>query len=349
MRSAVKKPSIKDVAREAGVSTSTVSHVFSGKKRVNPASADKVRKAADRLGYTVDRMAAQLRSRRTNIIAVLVPSLEDLFLNRFISLIEALAEEAGFQVIVSCSRDDPRIERERLRALMGWRPSGLIIVPCIDTVPALLEKEHPEVPVVAVDRVNPALSQYDTVTIDDFAAGRAVADHLIGRGATSLLMLASSDLIFTQKERMRGIESRSAEARGVTVSSLIAGPAPEPAAAALGHWLDAQPRPCALIGLTNVMTLAALSAFATRAIEPPDDIMLAGFHDSLWMTARRVPVTTVAQPVDAVAKAVWDRIRARLEADTGPVQNIVYKSEVIARASTCAGTAARQQEVPGAR
>ncbi|WP_417522815.1 LacI family DNA-binding transcriptional regulator [Marinovum sp.] len=329
-----KKPSIKDVAREAGLSTATVSHVFSGKKHVNEESARKVRQAAKKLGYTMDRVASQLRSRRTRIIAVLVPSLEDLFLNRFISLIESRAEDAGYQVIVSCSRDDLKIEQDRLRALMGWRPSGLIIVPCVDTVPAMLLKEHPEVPVVAVDRVNPAMSHYDTVTIDDFASGRDVARHLIENDARSILVLATSDRVFTQRQRVLGIEDCVRAAGDVPVNTLVAGPDAEKAAAKLADWLEEHPQTDAVIGLTNVMTLAALSTFSSLGIEPPKDIMLAGFHDSLWMTARRVPVTTVAQPVDAIADAAWERVSNRIDQNDDQIRNVIFKSTLIERKST---------------
>ncbi|MCJ7873213.1 LacI family DNA-binding transcriptional regulator [Phaeobacter sp. J2-8] len=331
-----KRPSIKDVAREAGVSTATVSHVFSGKKHVNEDSAQKVRRAAEKLGYTIDRVAAQLRTRRTKIIAVLVPNLEDLFLNRFISLIKSRAEDAGYQVIVSCSRDDLKIEQDRLRALMGWRPSGLILVPCIESIPDMLLKEYPDVPVVAVDRVNPAKSKYDTITSDDFASGWEVARHLIEMDARSLLVLATSDKIFTQKERIRGIEDCAREARAMTVNTLVAGPDAEAAADKLGCWLDDNPQTKAVIGLTNVMTLAALSTFASRGIQPPKDVMLAGFHDSLWMTARRVPITTVAQPVDAIANAAWDRMRVRIAQEDDQVVNLIYKSTLIKRTSTSA-------------
>ena len=330
----MKKPSIKDVAREAGVSTATVSHVFSGKKFVKEPLARKVRQAADRMGYTVDRVASQLRSGRTNIVAVIVPSLEDLFLNSFISRIESLAEDAGYQIIVACSRDDAETERERLRALMGWRPSGLIIVPYLKEVPGNLATEHPDVPTVAVDRINPAFSRYDTVTIDNFASGRSVADHMISQGAKSLLVLSSIDDVYTLEERIRGIKDRAAEDSSASVEVLVVGRDPEIGAKRLSDWVQSHGSPSALIGLSNVMTLAALSTFSARNIEIPNDVLLAGFHDSLWMTARKTPITTVVQPVDAVAKSAWDRLQHRIEGDDGPVQNIVFKSELVVRRST---------------
>ncbi|MEM9224705.1 MAG: substrate-binding domain-containing protein, partial [Pseudomonadota bacterium] len=69
----------------------------------------------------------------------------------------------------------------------------------------------------------------------------------------------------------------------------------------------------------------------------PDDVLLVGFHDSLWMTARRRPVTTVAQPVDAVAKYAWERLERRMAGDNSPVQSIILTTEILARASTYGG------------
>src|SRR5690242_19926478 len=102
-----RRPSIKDVAALAGVSTATVSYVFSGRKQVNDALANRVRQAAAELGYAVDPVASQLRSGRAHTVAVIVPDLEDLFINRFVSLIEARVQQAGFDVILACSRNDP--------------------------------------------------------------------------------------------------------------------------------------------------------------------------------------------------------------------------------------------------
>ena len=329
-----KRPSIKDVAAKAGVSTATVSHVFSGKKHVNEELVRRVRRAADDLGYAVDRVASQLRSGRARVIAVLVPDLEDLFLNRFVSRIEACAEGAGYEVIVACSRDDPSLETSRLRALMAWRPAGIVAIPCRDSFPSELTGEFAGTPIVGADRIRPSGAPFDTVTIDNFSSGRKTAEHLISKGASSILVVASMVDLFTASERVRGARHVVDGVEGATLSVLEIGSEPIAGAERLSAWLASHPKPDAIVGLTNVTTLAALSALAKAGLEAPDDVLLVGFHDSLWMTARKKPVTTVAQPVDEVARCAWDRLTLRMAGEASPVQNIMLSSTLIERTST---------------
>jgi LacI family transcriptional regulator len=126
----IRKPSIKEVAALAGVSTATVSNVFSGRKPVNDDLRKSVHAAAEALGYQVDRMASQLRSGRTRVIAVLVPDLTDNFFATIVTSLENRAFDEGYDVIVASSRNEPAVESSRLNALMSLRPAGLIVVPC---------------------------------------------------------------------------------------------------------------------------------------------------------------------------------------------------------------------------
>jgi len=128
-------PSIKEVAQRAGVSTATVSNVFSGAKPVKADLSKKVRKAAEDLGYRVNRAASVLRTGRNRIIPVLVPDLADPFFTSLITEIEVRAEKDGYEVIVGNARDNIENERNRLDALLSWQPAGLIIVPCTDAPP----------------------------------------------------------------------------------------------------------------------------------------------------------------------------------------------------------------------
>ncbi|MEM7042011.1 MAG: LacI family DNA-binding transcriptional regulator [Pseudomonadota bacterium] len=329
-----KRPSIKDVAERAGVSTATVSHVFSGKKHVNEKLARRVRNAASDLGYAIDRVASQLRSGRARVIAILVPDLEDLFLNRFVSCIEALAESAGYEVIVSCSRNDPSVEISRLRALIAWRPAGIVAIPCRDSFPNELHDELINTPIVGADRIRPSEAPFDTVTIDNFSSGRKTAEHLIAKGAKSILIVTATIDLFPARERVRGAKEIVEEHTDATLSILEIGSEPVAGAERLSARLTSNPKPDAIVGLTNVTTLAALSALVQLGMEAPKDLLLVGFHDSLWMTARKTPVTTIAQPVDEVARCAWERLTLRMAGERTPFQNIVLSSNLIERAST---------------
>jgi LacI family transcriptional regulator len=328
-----KRPSIKDVAALAGVSTATVSHVFSGKKQVNEARVLRVRKAAAELGYEVDRAASQLRSGRARVVAVIVPDLEDLFINRFVSLIEARAQQAGFDVVLACSRNDPEIERSRLRAIIAWRPAGIIAVPCGDSIPEELLRERDNTPIVGADRIEPGSAPFDTVTVDNRSAGRKIADFLLARETRSMLLVTATLGIFNIRERVQGARERVAEDGKAKLDVIEIGTEPAAGARALSQWLKANPKPDAVVGLTNVTTLAALAAFAEVGLEAPKDLALVGFHDSLWMTARKNPVTTVVPPVDEVARMAWERLEQRMSGDTSPVRSIILSAELVQRAS----------------
>ena len=166
-----KKPSIKDVAALAGVSTATVSNVFSGRKPVNDDLQTSVQKAARSLGYQVDRAASQLRSGRTRVIAVLVPDLTDTFFATIVTSLETKAYAEGYDVIVASSHNERSVERSRLKALLAWRPAGLIAVPCSGVIPPELLAIRNKLPMVFVDRVATKNAIADTVTIDNRDAG----------------------------------------------------------------------------------------------------------------------------------------------------------------------------------
>lgn len=328
-----KRSSIKDVAALAGVSTATVSHVFSGKKQVNEELARRVRDAAEQLSYAVDRVASQLRSGRARVVAVIVPDLEDLFINRFVSLIEARAQQAGFDVVLSCSRNDPQIEQSRLRALIAWRPAGIVAIPCGDTIPEDLLREYENTPVVGADRIEPGSAPFDTVTVDNRSAGRKVADFLVARGMRSILLVTATLGIFNIRERVLGAQERAAEAPGTQVTVIEIGTDPGKGASVLSDWLKNNPKPDAVVGFTNLTTLAVLAAFAETGLEAPRDLALVGFHDSLWMTARKNPVTTVVQPVDDVARLAWERLERRMNGDDSPARSIILSAELLQRAT----------------
>lgn len=329
-----RRPTIKHVAERAGVSVATVSHVFSGKKRVNEELAKRVRAAADALGYAVDRAASQLRSGRARAIAVIVPDLEDLFLGRLVSAIEERAEQAGYEVIVLCSRDDPDVEQRRLRSLLAWRPAGIVGVPCIDSFPDDFLHDLGDTPMVAADRIRPGMARFDTVTIDNDRAGIVTIDHLVSKGAKSVVFVASSLEVLTIRRRVEAARGRISSATDVSLNVLEVGRDPEEGANRLAAWLESHPRPEAMVGLTNGMTLAILSAFARVGIAAPKDVLLLGYHDSLWMTARQSPVTTMAQPVDEAATHVWQQLARRMAGYQGPAEDIVLQAELIERAST---------------
>jgi LacI family transcriptional regulator len=346
----MKRATIRDVAARAGVSIATASNVFNGRKTVRPESVLKVEEAARALAYKLDRAASQLRSGRVRVVGMLVPNLNDAFFSALVSHVVTLAEEAGYQVLVASAHDDPGREATRLDALLGWKPSGLIAVPCTNAIPDMLRREFGSLPIILADRVGETGLPVDTVTVDNYDAGRAAAEHLLACGHRRIAIAASVSEFRPIAQRIRGVADACA-AHGAEAPAVVdVGVDPDAGAEYLCRWLDDTPNPTAIIGMTNVTTLAVLSALAQRRLDVPEAISLVGFDDYAWMTARKVPLTAMRQPIAGIAAAIWDRLAARMAGETGPPRDIVLKVDLQRRSSvTCPASATEASPAPETR
>ncbi|ASY65663.1 Transcriptional regulator, LacI family (plasmid) [Sinorhizobium sojae CCBAU 05684] len=331
---AAKKPSIREVAAYAGVSTATVSNVFSGRKPVNEELKKSVLEAAQHLGYHIDRAASQLRSGRTRIIAVLVPDLTDTFFATIVSRLETQAFAEGYDVIVASSHDDPSVESSRLKALLSWRPAGLIAVPCSSSTPAELIEIEKRLPMVLVDRVASEGAIADTVTIDNREAGQIAAGHLLEHGHRDIV-IAVSNLDFPPIfERAEGAADLIAQRTGARPVTLKLGSNMELGARTFSDWMDRNAAPGAVIALTNITTLSVLSALAERRIAIPEKTSIVAFDDYAWMAARNTGLTAIRQPVDRIAETAWKRLQLRM--DNGmeaPAEPSVLNASLVERDS----------------
>lgn len=333
------RATIRDVAARAGVSIATVSNVFRGNKPVNAELRDRVLRAAEALSYQADRAASQLRSGQAKVVGVLVPDLDDVFFTSLVSRIEVLAQDEGYDIIVASSRDDVMTEQSRLRTLLSWRPSGLIVVPCSDEPPPCLAAEYGRLPIVFADRVSPGGGPVDTVAIDNCEAGAVAADHLLSRGHREIVIAASDLSISPIRERVRGAGDRIRDA-GCRPTVVELGSVAERGADLFCQWLERHARPSAVIALTNVTTLSTLSALARLKIDIPEPVSVVGFDDYPWMSARKTGLTAIRQPTEAIAGAAWQRLRARMTGEDAPPRAIILQTSLQVRDSVAScGTA----------
>jgi LacI family transcriptional regulator len=325
--------SIREVAKLAGVSTATVSNVYSGKKPVNDDLAKRVRDAGNKLGYKVNRIASQLRSGKNNIVGVLVPDLSDPFFTSIITKLEELAQLSGYEIIVANSNDNEKTEQGRLDALLSWQPAGLVIIPCTDAIPSQLLGEGYVPPFVVADRVSDQ-NISDTVVIDNREAGAIAASHLVDLGHRNLLLAASNLNIFPIRERCAGAQDSVARF-GATSDIVELGSKPFKGADILSHWLDRDDRPTAIIATNGMTTLAILACLARRKIDIPNQISVVGFDDYLWMSARQTALTAVSQPTSDIANSVWECLRSRMAGEEFARKKIVLSCTLVIRNSTC--------------
>lgn len=311
----MRKPSIREVAKLAEVSTATVSNVFSGKKPVNDDLKKRVRLAATQLGYEVDRAASQLRSQRNKVVTVLVPNITDTFFATIVSHLENLAFEHGYDVIVASSHDRIDVETSRIKALMSWRPAGMIAIPCSGQLSESLLNLKNICPTVLIDRVSVYATPFDTVTIDNRAAGDLACQHLANAGHENILIAASNLSFPPIRERVEGAFLAMGRSQLTKPNVIELGSELEEGAVNITNWLKHNPQPTAIFALTNVTTLSTLTALAECNIKVGQDISLVAFDDYAWMSARSTSLTAIRQPVEEVAASAWSKLLERIDSD----------------------------------
>ncbi len=341
-----KTSSINDVAKMAGVSPATVSNVLTGRKPVSAKLVKKVETAVKALDYRADPLASMLRSGDAKIVAVLVPDLDNPFFTSVVSAVEQRLGQDSYEVIVASSHGEESVERSKLKAILAWRPAGLIIVPCSDDFPGRELIEFSKTPYVIADRVtgNP---NADTVSIDNEDAGAIGARHLIDLGHTDILIAASTLSLENIRQRCSGA-SQVLRSRGLREPAIVElGFTTEGASRTLSEGLDRNPRPTAIQALTNFTTLNVLATMAERGLRIPRDISLIGFDDYIWMRARATPLTAIFQPVREMGRIIWERLGARIKGDVSPAQHVLLPCELRVRASTASVADGKSASGPG--
>jgi DNA-binding LacI/PurR family transcriptional regulator len=316
-----KLPSIRTVAHHAGVSTATVSNVLNARRSVAPHLAARVHAAVAELGYIADVGAARLRSRKSSVVGTLVPDIANPFFGAFVAGLEGAARRDGFDLLAVSSGRDPAQETARLRALLTWRPAGLIIIPCDDALNARSLPAAMHIPVVAADRI-PSDPDFDVVAVNNREMAACVARHLLEQGHRQILIVTSSLTISNIRERWAGVrdavqENSSVEAELVEVGFTLAG-----SRAHLDARLAGSRMPTAILSLNYTATLATLGAAAARGLSMPGDLALAGFDEDEWMRVVVPRITAVRQPVEDLAQAAWRRLMARVAGDDTPPREV---------------------------
>jgi DNA-binding LacI/PurR family transcriptional regulator len=345
---AKKSPKIRDVALRAGVSPATVSNVLAGRATVNPALAERVRAAVRELGYEVHRFASQLRSGKSHVVAVIVPSLENPFFTSLIASIERHARGQGYDIVVASANDDEAVERARLAALLSWRPLGVVIVPCTDAFGSRSVLAAAGVPHVVVDRVVEGLAGVDAVTVHNRAAAGLAAEHLVGLGHRDVLVVASTLGLGNIRERWAGVRGVFARAHRGEPAVLEVGLDFEEATRRLVAHLERRPCPTGIIALTNFVTLGAMAALAQLTLRVPEQVSLVGFDDYVWMRAATPPVTAVRQPIDDLGAVAVRLLGRRIRGDLVAPSRIRLACELVERGSTrrIGPARVRRQDLP---
>jgi LacI family transcriptional regulator len=352
-----RRPSLADVAREAGVSVATAGRALGNYGRVREDLRVSVQQVADRLGYSPNVVARSMRSGGTRSIGFVGADISNPFFATAMRGICDVAREEGYEAILVNSDDRIDTERNAVRVLLEKQIDGIVVAPTsVTDVEHLKRAQDQGVPVVLLDRHIPMLNT-DSVAIDNEAAAREAVEHLLALGHRSIGVLASVDpeegpelitgpggreltvhgVARPSIERIRGFVQAMAgygivPGRGHVRYSPIGNV--EQAHQQARALLAQRNRPTAVFAADNVATQGLFTAARSRNLTIPNALSLVGFDDLDWTTLVDPPLTVVSQsPMDA-GRIAAERLFARIQGDDNPAEQIMLPTKLLIRGST---------------
>jgi DNA-binding LacI/PurR family transcriptional regulator len=289
--------SIKDIARAAQVSHSTVSRALRDSPLVNAETRALIQKIAEEKGYTVSAVARSLVTRRTNTLGVVVTTIADPFVGEVVSGIEEFAIGHRYSVILATCHADPGRELRAVRSLQERRVDGILVTASRVGALYLPTLEETKVPIVLINNQHPGEFGYH-VSIDNPAGARAVTEHLIALGHRRIAYIGDRFGLHSDTERCAGYrDSLAAAGIAYDPSLVVTGDSgPQSGLDAMRELLSRAEPPTAVFCYNDMSAYGAMRAARDAGLRIPEDISIAGFDDLFLSSYTDPPLTTVRQP-----------------------------------------------------
>ena len=326
-----RRPTMHDVARDAGVSLKTVSRVVNGEPGVTPRMLAKVQASITALGFSRNQLARSLRpGQRSTMVGLLIGDVCNPFYSRLTRAVDEVSREAGRMVLLVTSEEDPEVEQRLIQELCERRVDGLIVVPSGRSHAYLQAEIARGLGVVFVDRPSSDVD-VDTVLVDNRAGAALGVRHLLAQGHRRVAFVGDRPGLYTAVERREGYRDALAEA----------GIAHDPALEVMGVSDAAQARevvatllagddpPTAVFTGNNLITLGALQAMH----EHGGSVALVGFDDFEFAELLPLPVTVVTRDSADLGRVAAEMLLGRLDGDTGPGRTVTLEVQLLPRGS----------------
>ena len=334
---------IRDVARAANVSISTVSHVLSGKRPTSGPTRRRVEAVIERLGYRPNRVAQSLVWRKPFAIGLIIPDITNPYFPTFARGAEDCVRDRGYTLVLGNSDYDPRREFSYLDLVRSQQLAGAIY--CLGDemspiVPELHRAVEEGLPVVLV---HSPLARLPTVCADNRQGGRLAANHLLELGHRAIGMVSALPLDEGMADREAGFLDALREAGLAVDRSAVpvtyGNHQIEGGYQATAELLAHEPGLTAIFVLNDLMALGALEAGRASGRRIPEDLSIVGFDNIPFAPLANPPLTTVGQPIRQLGEQAAELLLHVIEHGAAPVQNegapnVLLPNELIRRAST---------------
>ncbi|MEU5550908.1 LacI family DNA-binding transcriptional regulator [Micromonospora sp. NPDC047793] len=332
------QPTLRDVARVAGVHLATASRALSGSKSrpVNSRTEALVRQAAAELGYVPDQMARSLRTHRSAAIGVLIPDMSNPVMPPLVRGAEQVLARHGYTTLFADTDNDPVAEAKRLGMLLSWRVAGIILATARRDQPLPVELTASGVPVVMMSRKVDATT-VPSATVDESVGVAQALDHLIGLGHRRIAYLGVPLWTSAGHERYVAFQHIMRD-RGLPVPEgyVVAreGYSERDGESALAALLADDEPPTAVLAGNDMMALGCYAAIRAAGLSCPGDISVVGYND-MPLTDRVDPaLTTVRVPYFDVGRRAATLLVEALTDGDALDHSVRLTPRLVVRAST---------------
>jgi DNA-binding LacI/PurR family transcriptional regulator len=333
---------IREIARRAGVSLGTVSHVLNHPHIVREPLRRKVQEVIDQYGYRPNAVAKSLREKKTRTIGLVLSDITTAFAGKLARAIEDIATESNMSLAFADT--DERIEREEsaVNMFVDKGVDGLILAPAPGPHLFLRPYLARGLPMVAINRMIAHLDM--PAVLPGNAEGAIEATrHLVSLGHRRIGIITPRIAPLSSRERLDG-HRRALRAAGIPYgANLVIKEAwsEEGGATAVGKLLSLQERPTAILSFSSAMTLGAIVALRESGVVVPHDMALVGFDEAEWSKAVSPPLTTVDLRAREVGETAARLLLDWIDSRKPPVQNIWRVPTVLVRRASCGSAAAQ--------
>jgi DNA-binding LacI/PurR family transcriptional regulator len=322
MSDSKRKATIRDVAKNAGVSISTVSHVLNGTRFVEEKTRSRILASVRKLDYRPNQFARSLRGAGSKTLGLIISDIREDFFSKITKAIESTANEIGYAVILCDSEADAGKERLYLDLLSEKGVEGIILAPVDSNIPPKL-REGNDLAIIQIDRRCRGAA-LDYIGIENARFASEAVHYLAELGNRRIGYLGHEESISTMCERLRGYEAAMRELGSYDESLVnLTAPRGEGDPSAIGEWMASDPGMDAILCGNANICFAALDALAD--LPSGRCVALATFDDLSCFRFMENPVVSVRQPTERMGVAAFEALMARIrgEAPASPVEMLL--------------------------
>jgi DNA-binding LacI/PurR family transcriptional regulator len=329
------KPTIYDVANEAGVSIATVSKVINKTGRISDKTRKRVLEVMRRLDYQPSVVASALTGKSTYTVGLLIPDLANPFFAEVAQSVEDRGHELGFNLVICSTVNNPKKEAKYITLLKQKRVDGIIISTGLSNESLLHDLIKQKIPLALLARDMPALA-VNSVVVDDFNGGYQAASHLIALGHKRIAIITEDLHIASSRERIRGYR-RALEEANIPYDEtlvLVSDFTVEGGKRCTSQLFGRPNQPTAVFACNDLLAIGAVQAAREAGKSVPDDLSIVGFDNSILASITDPPLTTVAQPIQEMGRIVMDLLIQEINGQNQYKQRVVLLPNLIVRGST---------------